>query len=51
MAILLTSSAAHILLDGGLPESAPLIMASIRALGFRVEDIELIVNWRASEPE
>jgi metallo-beta-lactamase class B len=43
-AILLTSSAGHVLIDAGLPESAPLVMANIRALGFRVEDVKLIVN-------
>lgn len=43
-AILLTSPQGHVLLDAGLPESAPLIAANVRALGFRVEDIELIVN-------
>lgn len=36
-----------LLLDGGLPESAPLIAANIRALGFRVEDVKLIVNSHA----
>lgn len=45
--LLLTSDAGHILLDGGLPESAPLIVANIRALGFRVEDIRAIVNSHA----
>lgn len=43
-AILVTSDQGHVLLDAGLPESAPLVMASIRALGFRVEDVRLIVN-------
>lgn len=43
-ALLLTSERGHVLLDGGLPESAPLIMANIRSLGFLVEDIRLIVN-------
>ena len=46
-ALLVTSPNGHVLLDGGLPESAPLIAANIRALGFRVEDIELIVNSHA----
>jgi metallo-beta-lactamase class B len=46
-AILLTSTSGHILLDAGLPESAPLILANIRAAGFRVEDIKLIVNSHA----
>jgi metallo-beta-lactamase class B len=43
-AILVTSGEGHVLIDGGLPESAPPIIASIRALGFRVEDIRLILN-------
>ena len=32
------------LLDGALPESAPQIVANIRSLGFRIEDVKLIVN-------
>jgi metallo-beta-lactamase class B len=43
-AILITSPTRHILIDGGLPESAPLIIANIRALGFRIEDVGVIVN-------
>jgi metallo-beta-lactamase class B len=46
-AVLITSREGHILVDGGLPESAPLIDASIRALGFRTEDVKLIVNSHA----
>jgi metallo-beta-lactamase class B len=42
-AILVTSDDGHILLDGGLPQSAPAIDASIRALGFRTEDVRLIL--------
>jgi metallo-beta-lactamase class B len=42
--ILLTSRAGHVLIDGALPESVPQIVANIRALGFRVEDVKLIVN-------
>jgi metallo-beta-lactamase class B len=42
--ILITSQAGHVLIDGALPESAPQIAANIRSLGFRVEDIKLIVN-------
>ncbi len=42
--ILITSKAGHVLIDGALPESAPRIAANIRALGFRVEDVKLIVN-------
>lgn len=46
-ALLVTSDSGHILVDAGLPESAPLIAASIRALGFDVRDIRLIVNSHA----
>jgi metallo-beta-lactamase class B len=42
--ILITGDAGHILLDGGLEQSAPQIDANIRKLGFRTEDIKLIVN-------
>lgn len=46
-AVLITSDAGLILLDGDLPQSAPLIDASIRKLGFRTADIRLIVNSHA----
>jgi metallo-beta-lactamase class B len=46
-AVLVTSEKGHVLLDGGLPQSAPLIDASIRKLGFRTEDVRLIVNSHA----
>ena len=44
-AFLITDRRGHVLIDGGLPESAPLIAASIRRLGFRVEDVRyLLIN-------
>jgi len=46
-AVLVASDEGLILLDGGLPQSAPLIDANIRGLGFRTEDIRLIVNSHA----
>lgn len=46
-AILVTSSAGHVLIDGGLPESAPLIRANVEALGFRMRDVKLILNSHA----
>jgi metallo-beta-lactamase class B len=46
-AVLVTSSAGHVLLDGGLAQSAPRIDASIRKLGFRTEDVRLILNSHA----
>src|SRR5271169_5339295 len=42
--ILVTSDAGHVLMDGALPESAPQIVVGIRSLGFRIEDVKLIVN-------
>lgn len=42
--ILITGDAGHILLDGGLEQSAALIDANIRSLGFKTEDVKLIVN-------
>jgi len=42
--ILITSDSGHILIDGGLPESVPLIVANIRGLGFRIEDVKIILN-------
>jgi len=45
--VLVTSKEGHVLIDGDLPESAPKIAASIRALGFRVEDVKLILASHA----
>jgi metallo-beta-lactamase class B len=42
--ILITSDGGHVLIDGDLQESAPKIAASIRELGFRIEDVKLILN-------
>jgi metallo-beta-lactamase class B len=43
-ALLITSPQGHVLIDGALPNSAPLIVANVRALGFDVRDIRLILN-------
>ena len=42
--ILITSGSGHVLIDGALPESVPGIVASIQRLGFRIEDVDLILN-------
>ena len=42
--ILITSKGGHVLIDGALPESAQQIVANIRSLGFRMEDVKLILN-------
>ncbi|MFO0572488.1 MAG: subclass B3 metallo-beta-lactamase [Polyangia bacterium] len=43
-AVLITGDAGHVLLDGGLPQSAPLIRENIRKLGFRLQDVKLIAT-------
>ena len=42
--ILITSEQGHILIDGGLPQSAPLIAVSIEKAGFHLKDVKLILN-------
>jgi metallo-beta-lactamase class B len=42
--VLITSGAGHVLIDGALAESVPQIAANIKSLGFRIEDVKLIVN-------
>lgn len=42
--ILIVGDAGSILLDGGLEQSAAVIDANIRKLGFKTEDVKLIVN-------
>ena len=46
-ALLITGPQGHILLDGALPQSAAQIERNIAALGFRLEDVKLIVNSHA----
>src|SRR5689334_17644231 len=43
-AILITSDRGHVLIDGALPESVPQIRDHIRELGFKLEDIRLLLN-------
>lgn len=45
--VLITSSEGHVLIDGGLPNTAPLIEENIRALGFDIADVKLILNSHA----
>lgn len=42
-ALLVTSDAGHILVDAATPQAGPQILANIRALGFRPEDVRAIV--------
>jgi metallo-beta-lactamase class B len=46
-AFLLTGPEGHIVLDGGYPSTAPMIMASIAKLGFDIKDVKVLLN---SEP-
>ena len=44
---LVTSPEGHVLLDTGLPDSAPLIKANIAKLGFKLGDIKYLLNSHA----
>src|SRR5262249_4081654 len=44
---LITSSAGHILLNTGIPESGPLIEGSIKKLGVKPEDIKIMLTCHA----
>jgi metallo-beta-lactamase class B len=46
-AFLITGFEGHVLLDGGYPSTAQMIMASIARLGFDIKDIKVLLN---SEP-
>jgi metallo-beta-lactamase class B len=46
-AFLITGPEGHIVLDGGYPTTAPMIMASIAKLGFNVKDVKVLLS---SEP-
>lgn len=46
-AILVTSPTGDVLIDAGTPESAPLVLANIAALGFTAGDVKLLLNSHA----
>ena len=46
-AFLITGPEGHVLLDGGYPSTALMIMASIAKLGFDIKDVKVLLN---SEP-
>jgi len=46
-AFLITGPDGHIVLDGGYPTTAPMIIASIAKLGFSIKDVKVLLN---SEP-
>jgi metallo-beta-lactamase class B len=43
-AVLITSPQGHVLIDGALPQSAPLIAKHIEQLGFKMTDVKVILN-------
>jgi len=44
---LIATKAGHVLIDGAMPGSAPLVEASIRKLGFKPEDIRVLLITQA----
>ena len=44
---LITTSEGHILIDGGFVETAPQIEANISKLGFKVEEVKILLNSHA----
>jgi metallo-beta-lactamase class B len=44
---LIATPAGHVLLDSGFPESVPLIAASVAQLGFRFEDVRILLASHA----
>ena len=45
--VLITSSSGHVLIDGALPQSAPLIARHVKQLGFALSDVKVILNTHA----
>ena len=46
-AFLLTGPEGHVLIDGGYPATAPMIMESIATLGFDIADVRVLLNSHA----
>jgi metallo-beta-lactamase class B len=46
-AYLIATPKGHILLDGGFVETAPLIRDSVKKLGFRIQDVKILLNTHA----
>lgn len=42
--LLITSPKGHVLIDGALPQSAPLIARHVQQLGFKMSDVKVILN-------
>jgi len=44
---LITTTDGHILLDSGLAETVPIIQDNMKQLGFRIEDVKILINSHA----
>ncbi|HKV09096.1 MAG TPA: subclass B3 metallo-beta-lactamase [Thermoanaerobaculia bacterium] len=44
---LITTPQGHILLDGGFEETVPIIRESVKKLGFKIEDVKILINSHA----
>src|SRR5215475_3222934 len=44
---LITTSAGHILLDTGFAETVPIVKAGVEKLGFRMQDIKIMISGHA----
>ncbi len=44
---LITGTRGHVLIDGVIPQSAPLIIANIKKLGFDIRDVKILLNSHA----
>jgi metallo-beta-lactamase class B len=44
---LIATPKGHIVIDGGFPETAPMILANIRKLGFAPRDVKILLNSHA----
>lgn len=42
--LLVVTPAGHVLIDGGLEESAPIVIANIARLGYRIEDVKVLLS-------
>jgi metallo-beta-lactamase class B len=46
-AFLITTPSGHILLDSGFAETVPLIVEGVKQLGFKIEDVKILINSHA----
>jgi len=44
---LITTPQGHIILDSGFAETVPLIVAGVKQLGFKIEDVKILINSHA----